>query len=874
MAAVFTKIGKINVFLFLFTLLLFQYQPVSAQVGGVDVKSVKVDDLSDEQILGYIRQAEEKGLNQAQLEALAIQRGVSQSEISKLRRRIRELKSGKGNNIKSTSSISGKRSPKKLDQKETFGSLPGDAPTKPEEGEGYIFGLDLFRKKNLSFAPNLSLPTPTDYELGPGDELIIDLWGDIQEFYRLEISFEGTVRPEGHSPIYVNGLSMKQATKKIIDRLSQKNSGLKPRDGKAPTIFHQVSLGNIRTINIEVIGDVVKPSLYALPSLATIYTALHAAGGPSDAGTFRDIRLIRNNKLIESIDVYSFLTDGIRSGDLRLRNGDVIIVKPFKRRVKLRGAVKRQGLFELKEGESFNDLLNYAGGFLSTAYKSNILVKRNGESERHMLNVDNEDFKAFTLENGDIIDVGKILNRFTNRVFIKGAVLREGQYQLTDGLTIKQLIDKAGGVSGDAFMNRATIYRSNEDYSQTTIPVDLKALLDGSISDVPLLKEDVVRVSSIYDLKEEYHVGIEGDIIDVGVYPFFNQMTVQDLIILSGGLRESASGSIIEIARRNKNGSINSTAEILTLSIDENLSLKNEDRNLLLEPFDQVYVRRAPGYTAQQLVTVEGEVLAPGLYTISRKDERVSEIIKRAKGLSPYAYPKGAILVRKTEFSSLRSSDEISQTLLALLREKVMGDDSELQSISQKKLIERLDKIESEISLYSESDRVGSEVRQDLIQDVSDRDSLINDVIIRDQEPVALDLEKILNEPGSKYDFIVRPGDVISIPGQLETVRVAGEVTSPLNVRYDKSFSFKDYIYQSGGFLARAKKGRSYVQYPNGERKGVKRFLWFKKYPKVEPGSTIFVSRKPKKSKTSIQEVLAIASSLTTLVFLVDRLRN
>lgn len=861
----------LSIIILVLTMMVIQPLAHGQSLGGKDLKSVKVDDLSDQEILGYIQEAEQRGLTQAQLEALAIQRGVSKSEISKFRKRVQSLKRGGNEKGESKIDVSSKRSTESLDKKDMLGSLPREVSSSSESS---VFGFDLFQKESLSFAPNLSLPTPLDYQLGPGDELVIDLWGDIQEFYKLEISFEGTVRPEGLSPIFVNGLSIEEASKKIIDRLSQKNSGLKAQNEKGPTIFHQISLGNIRTINVEVVGEVGNPSIYALPSLATVYTAIHAAGGPTQNGSFRDIRLIRNNKLIGSIDIYSFLTDGIRSGDQHLKNGDVIIVKPFSQRVTLTGNVKTAGIFELKKEENFRDLLKYASGFSSTAFKSNITVKRNGEKNREIINVSTEEFTSFKPKDGDVITVSKISSRFSNRVIINGAVFRKGEYQLTDGLTLKQLIQKAEGLKGDAYTNRVTIYRTNEDFSQTTIPIDLKALMNGTVEDILLVREDMINVPSIYDLREEYYVQIFGEVIENGVYQFFNQMTVEDLIILAGGLKESASGSLIEISRRNKNKGVSSSAEIINLSIDEALFLKNEDRSRILEPFDHVFIRKSPGYSVQKFVNIEGEVIAPGTYTISKKDERISDIIERARGLSPYAFPKGAILVRKTEFSDSRTNNEINDLQLELLRSKILSNKSGVTSYSQEKLINRLDNLTKQSNNSGEYDKVGSALKKDLIVEISERDSLIRDIVIRETEPVAIDLERILEGPGSKYDLIIKPGDVISIPGKLETIRVAGEVTSALNFRYDKSFSFKDYIYQSGGFLQSAKKGRSYVQYPNGERKGVKRFLWFKKYPKIEPGSTIFVSRKARKSRTSLQEVLAITSSLATLVFLVEQIRR
>lgn len=851
-------------------------QPLShaQSLVGIDLKSVRVDDLSDQDILGYIQQAEARGLTQAQLEVLARQQGVSEIEISKLRRRVEALRGGLNSNgdAQSTDTKQSGRTSQIVTSDNVFGALAGQQKPSLTEKQKRIFGFDLFQKQSLTFAPNLNLPTPINYELGPMDVLIVDLWGATQQFLELEIGPEGTIRPENTGPIYVNGLTVEQASNRIIERLSEIHSGLKSNGDNPPTIFHQVSLGNIRSISVSVVGDVAQPSIYALPSLATVYSAIHAAGGPTENGTFRDIRLVRDNKLISTIDIYAFLTDGIRTGDRRLKDGDVIMVRPYRTQIELEGEVKRPGLFELMEGEGFEALLKYAGGFTSAAFKSTVTVKRNGEKEREILDLDTDDFLSFTPRDGDFIEVSGILDRFSNRVIVDGAVFREGEYQLTEGLTLKKLIEKADGLRGDAFLNRATIYRTNEDFSQATIPVDLASIMNGSIPDLKLLREDVVRITSIYDLREEFLVTITGEVIEGGVWPFFNQMTVQDLIILAGGLKESASGALIEISRRNKNSSANSTAEILTLSIDEDLSLKNESQEFILQPFDQVYIRKSPGYTIQQQVTIEGEVVAPGVYTISRKDERISDILLRAKGLSSYAFPEGALLIRKTEFSDTKSNDEISQEYLQQLRQKVLSDESELKNISQTRLIERLGKIENRVSSNSEDDRVGSQFKKERIENTSEQDSLIKDIIIQESEPVAMNLNKILESPGSKYDFIVKSGDVISIPGQLQTIRVAGEVISPLNLRYDEDFNFRNYIEQSGGFLRSAKRGRSYVQYPNGEQRGVRRFLWFKKYPKIEPGSTIFVSRKPDKQPLNFQAIIAAVGSVATLALVVDRL--
>ncbi len=446
----------------------------------------------------------------------------------------------------------------------------------------------------MNFAPNLNVATPEDYQLGPGDELVVDLWGATQQLLRLQVSTEGTVRPENLSPVYVNGLSIAAATTKIIDRLSQINQGLKLKNGEQGKIFYQVSLGNIRTISIDVVGEVNAPARYELPALATVYTALHAAGGPNTEGTFRNIKLVRNNALIRTIDVYDYLTQGMKPNDLRLKQGDVIIVSPFTHRVEVKGEAKREGLFEMKADELFTDLLQYAGGFTSEAYKARVTINRNNATQREIQDLLQADFAAFKLQDGDEVTIGKILNRFDNRVLLEGATLRTGAFQLTPNLSLKSLIEKAGGLRGDAYLQRATIYRTNPDLSQTPIPVDLQALLKNEIDDIPLQREDVVSIPSLYDLEEEYYIEINGEVSAQGVYPYFQNMTVEDLITLAGGLKDAAALTGVEIARRNRGEPTNVAAEIITFAIDEDLQVQGEARDRTLQPFDQVFIRRSP----------------------------------------------------------------------------------------------------------------------------------------------------------------------------------------------------------------------------------------------------------------------------------------
>jgi protein involved in polysaccharide export with SLBB domain len=843
---------------------------------GADLTTINVDDLSDEQLINYVKQAEASGYSQSQLEAFARQRGMPESQISKLRNRIAQLRLSAGQSTSSGGDTMNERTIDMMSESDIFGRLAGATPVvELTATQKKIFGFDLFRSDKLNFSPNLNIATPVGYVLGPGDGVVIDLWGATQQYWTLEVSPEGTIRPQDLSPVYVSGLTIEKAREKIIDRLSQVYGGLKPMDGSAPTIFSQISLGNIRTINVTIVGEVNSPGNYALNSLSTVYTALHAAGGPTEDGTFRSIRLIRDNKLKTEIDLYDFLIEGVKPNDQLLKDGDVVVVKLAQGHVEVEGVVRRPGIYELKADESFATVLDNAGGFESGAFKSFIIVDRFSDNGKEVLNISSDDFEKEYPQDGDVITIRENQELYSNRVILEGAVQMEGPFELEAGLTVRSLLERSGGLKGDAYLKRATIYRMKEDYSQETIAFDLQQVLSGGQSDIPLMNEDVVRVSSVYDLKEEYYIQINGEVALPGTYPYISNMQVEDVILLAGGLNEGASGAQIEISRRNTDGVPNSLAEIITLNINKDLSVSG-NVSAQIKPFDQIYIRKTPNYNLQKQVTLEGEVTRPGIYSISRKDERISDLIERAEGLTSYAYPEGAILIRKTEFTERKSDNQVNREKLNLLKTKILSDTSLALNQARKELVERLERMITEIEEedVDQERYVGNQLKKILSEDLASEDSLRAPVTFNGKEPTVIDLNEVLSNPGSKYDYILREGDVISIPGKLETVRVAGEVISPLNLSFDDSFSFKDYINDAGGFTSDAKKGRSYIQYPNGRKKQARRFLFFKFYPKVEPGSTIVVSKKPPKDKISLQEILAITSSLATITFLVDRITN
>ncbi|MCX7985312.1 MAG: SLBB domain-containing protein, partial [Bacteroidales bacterium] len=592
-----------------------------------DLKTINVDKLTDEQVQKILTRAKESGLSQQQLEAAALARGMSPSELEKLRKRIALLNvsSTSGNktmdigssflrSYTDTSYLKARPTDSLSIEQLLFAGILDTVPKK------IIFGSYLFTSKKLTFEPSLNIATPQNYQIGPGDEIVIDIWGASQQNYRLTVNPEGYIFIDNIGPIFVNGLTIEKASKQIIGRLSSIYSGL---TGPQPNTFAQVNLGNLRSIKVNIVGEVNFPGTYTLPSLATVFNALYLAGGPSDKGTYRDIKVIRENKTVATIDLYEFLTTGEQKSNIRLQDQDVILIKPYLSRVDLTGEVKIQALFELKQNETMADLLRYCGGFTDKAYQSRIKVIRKTDKEFSVAEVTRDFFPSFLLRDGDQIKVEPVLNRFANRVEISGAVFRPGFYELKDGLTLRKLIEKADGLREDAFTDRAIIYRLSKDLKTETFPVDLQRVLNDSTYEIELQKEDLVHIFSIFDLEEQYTVDISGEIQIPGTYPFMKNMTLSNLIALAGGFRESASLARIEVARRVKNQDYTHlTPEIAIIklfNVSKNLTLSDSASSFVLEPYDKIYVRRSPGYEVQTQATVIGEVLFPGTYTIQSK---------------------------------------------------------------------------------------------------------------------------------------------------------------------------------------------------------------------------------------------------------------
>ncbi|MFC4872857.1 SLBB domain-containing protein [Negadavirga shengliensis] len=843
-----------------------------------DIQNVRVDELSDAQIEQLIRRAEASGMNERQLEAMARERGMPAGEISKLRQRIEALRMpGRQDQERGTQRQRGARQVQGLEYDAgVFDSLRKADPyydLSPTQKK--IFGFTLFHNRQLDFSPSLNLPTPQQYVLGAGDQLLVDIYGASQQSYDLTVSPEGRVFIPNVGPVEVGGATVEAATSRIRNALRNIYSGL---GGNNPNTYMQLRVGNIRSIKVTLAGELRRPGTYTLPSFASVFNALYAAGGPSENGTFRNIQVYRDSKLEAEVDVYEFLVSGNQSGNVVLRDNDVIIVGPAQSRVELEGPVRRPGLFEMKGHENLNDLIRFAGGFGSSAYRSMLTVRRTTDREMKVDNIYEEAYDDFPLRDGDHFKVGEVLKRYENRVQVSGAVFRPGEFALSDGMTIKELVEKAEGLRGDAFRNRATLYRTKPDFTMEILSVDIGAILDGNAPDITLRREDILNIPSIYDLKEEYYVQISGEVNRTGVYQYGENMTVGDLVVKARGLKESATSSFIEIARRVKDDPSGKIAEVITLSINGDLSLNEGERNMTLSPFDHVFVRKSPGFQRDKLVKVEGEVFYPGDFALEKRDERISDVLRRAGGLNQFAYPKGATLIRRTEYYKEVDEEQRKLKNLESLLKNLDREEAAENVEAEQQLLERL---KSRVEMLREEKiKKDSDVRErrsfaeDRYAFLEGADSTVMQVAFREKELIGIDLERILQEPGSKHDLILQEGDIISIPKELQTVRMRGEVLYPTTARYEEYRGFRNYISRAGGFTEEARKGRSYVVYANGDVKRTNKFLFLTFFPSIEPGAEIIVPKKPPRQPMPVQAWIGMASSLATLAILVDRVAS
>lgn len=814
------NIKKITFTLLLCLGLFLSFSVKAQNINQANFSNVRVDELTDEQIIQYVKQVESSGLSADQLEQVALSRGMSPSEVQKLKDRVAKLQAaGKLGKSKKTSHSTSSSFGRQVNGMGNDLQNQDSAAKALASLKSKIFGQELFRNKSISFQPNINIATPKNYVIGAGDQLLIDIYGYSEVNYQLDVSPEGTINVPYTGMIPVSGLTIEAATSRIKSRLSKIYSGLSSGNTKL-----SIALGNIRSIKVILTGEITQPGTYTLPSLATVFNALYACGGPSENGSFRKVEVIRGGKKIAVLDLYDFLLNGELKNNVNLQDQDVIHITPYQERVQIDGEVKRPGIFEMKAGEHLSDLLRFAGGFTERAYQARIKVIRNTPTERKIEDITPDSFNTFNAQGGDHFVVNEVLDRFKNRVTIGGAIFRPGSYQLTPGLTVKQLVQKAEGLKEDAFLNRAYISRLGADLQPQLLAINIGKIMAGSAPDVSLMREDSLMISSIFDLKEEYKVSIQGAVRLPGTFSYADGMSLQDLIIKAGGFLESATPRRIEISRRviNQDSVSGSTsaksADVFQINIDKDLNYNAS--GFKLKPFDIIEVRNAPGYEAQKEVTIEGEVLYPGKYTITRKNERISDLIKRAGGLTQLAYEAGASLKRVSTLKTQVDQEKESQKLMQF-----------------KKL------------------------QQD-VQDTSNID--LNNKTIRN-DFVGINLPRILKNPGQKEDLYLENGDIINVPKQLQTIKVSGEVLSPTTIVYSPRKSFKGYINNAGGFSQKSLRRRSYIIYANGTVKSTHKILFFNNYPAVTPGAEIFVSKKEEKRKLSAGEIVGLTSGLASL---------
>lgn len=777
---------------------------------GGSCMPLSAQSMSDTQVLEYVKQGLQEGKDQRVLATELARRGVTEEQARRVKQLYDQQNNATSDEISGTAQAEIRLREQVSDDNSAV--MPNQEKAEDVAKENQVYGRNIFNTRNLTFEPSVNIATPLNYRLGPGDEVIIDIWGASQNTLREQISPDGTINIAGIGPLYLSGMTIDEAQQYLTRELSRIYSDENNQI--------RVTLGNTRTIQINVMGEVVQPGTYSLSSFSTMFHALYRAGGVNDIGSLREVQLVRNGKKVATIDVYDFIMKGKAQDDIRLEEGDVIIVPPYESLVQITGNVKRPMRYEMKKGETLATLINYAGGFTSDAYTRNLrLVRQNGK-EYQVNTIDDKDYASYKLTDGDVVTAEAILDRFTNKLEIRGAVYRPGIYELGDDVnTAKALIARADSLTDDAFTARAVIYRLRDNMTREVIPVDVAALMNGTIPDIAMQRNDVLFIPSIHDISDLGDVQIAGEVMHPGTFPYADNMTLEDLVIAAGGLREAASLVRVDISRRIKNPtSTDDTREIgemFTFALKDGFIVDDEP-GFVLQPYDYVYVRRSPAYSEQKNVVINGEVLYGGTYTLTSKDERISDLVKKAGGITQFAYVRGAKLVRRANQDELKRM----QDAVSLLRHQMGAGKVDSLGI----------KVEPTFS-------------------------------------VGIDLEAALKNPGGDADIVLREGDVISVPEYNNTVRINGAVMQPNVVSYKAGEDIKYYIAQAGGYNQTAKKNKKYIIYMNGQIalvKGRGKNL-------IEPGCEIIIpNRRPRQVNwgnilTSLSAVTSIGTMAATI---------
>lgn len=775
--------------------------------------------MSDNQVVEYVKTATAAGKSQKQIMTELAARGVTRAQAERIKARYEEQQTSEQsmdavakNRQRRVSQDMKKSAEDEMDLLFAQMKLLNDAE------ERVVYGRNIFNNRNLTFSPSQNLPTPENYKVGPGDEIIIDIWGTNQATYRETISPEGNINLTDIGPVYLSGMTVKEAEKYMRKELGKIYSNI---NGENPTTEMKLTLGQIRTIQINVMGEVAVPGTYNLSSFSNIFHALYRAGGIGKLGSLRNIHLMRDGKKIANVDVYDFILKGKTMDATRLQEGDVIIVPPYDMLVDIQGNVKRPMFYEMKSGETVKTLIEYAGDFTADAYSKNLRITRQNGKEYQIYTIDDIDYSVFKLMDGDVVNISTMLDRFENRLEIKGAVYRPGIYQFSGHLnTVKQLVEKAEGVMGDAFMARAVLHREREDLTKEVIQVDLKNILNGTKPDIVLQRNDVLYIPSIHDLQDIGTIEIFGEVARPGSFPYADNSTLEDIIIQAGGLKESASTVRVDISRRIKDSKGTETpeqiGEMYTFALKDGFVVDGEP-GFKLKPYDQIFVRRSPAYQPQINVRVNGEVLYEGTYALTQKTERISDLVMKSGGVTPYAYVKGARLIRRINAEERRRMENI------------------------------LD-----------------------IANKSNKDSIdVSKLKLGDVYYVGIDLEKALAKPKSEADVVLREGDVLVVPEYNNTVRISGEVMYPNTVTFKKDKKLSHYIEQAGGYGQRAKKSKVYVVYMNGQVKKGKSLS----SNLIQPGCEVIVPTK-EKNQFKLQNMLSIATTSASLATMIASIAN
>ena len=791
--------------------------------------------MTDTQVMQFVAREAKAGTSQSQIVTKLMQRGVKIDQIRRVRnqydKQIRsrnlsaaadaavgdasnrmrnsasqqqELENGKVNTASENANDANEDH--QLAEEEVMATQGHSASTNGKK----VFGRDIFNQRALSFEPNMNIATPQTYVLGPGDQVVIDVYGASQNTHQLTISPEGTVTVPGYGPIYVSGMTVAAANGKIRSTLGSRYASSKVK----------LSVGQTRTIMINVMGEVRTPGTYTLSAFSTVFHALYRAGGINDIGTLRNVKVYRNGKLITVVDIYEYILNGRLAGNVRLQDGDVVQVGPYDCLVGVTGNVKRPMFYEMRKNESVATLLKYAGGFTGDAYKKAVrLVRQTGE-RYSVFNVDEFDMSSFKVDDGDAVTVDGMLNRYENMVEVKGAIFRPGQYRLGGEVTsVRGLIERAEGVTEDAFTAHAVLHRMKADRSLEVVSVDVQGILAGTVPDIPLKNEDVLFIPTQAELRSERTYTITGEVMSPGTYEYADNTSVEDLIMQAGGLTDAASTAKVDVSRRIRDPKATTTtreiAQTFSFALKDGFVVDG-NKGFVLQPYDVVHVRRSPGYVTPQNVTIKGEVNFPGVQTMNMKNMRLSDVLEMAGGVTENAYMRGARLVRvKTQEEKERTKD----VLTALKR------------------------------------------------NLSERDSVaMENLDLENTYVVGIELDKAMADKGGEYDIILREGDVITVPEYNATVKVSGDVMFPNTVSFVGDKGYKWYVNKAGGFGLRAKKHKTFVVYTNGTVAQVGHGA------KIEPGCEIVVPSKRKREGLNFAQMLSAGTSLASLAAVVASL--